>query len=58
MRAKGRSAASTDPFIAAFVALILFLETFALGLHQLVESAHAFDLGALFLTQQQFALAP
>ena len=48
-----RRAAGSDPFVAAFVALFLFLKPLFQRLHQLVPAAHFFDLGH-FLWRQIF----
>jgi hypothetical protein len=54
--AERRRSTRTDPFVAAFVAFLLFLEQLLEPLHQLLEPAHRLDL-CLFLGRQ-VALEP
>ena len=51
---KGRGARRTDPFVAALMAPLLFLETLAQGFHQLVKAPQRLNLGAFFGGQMLF----
>ena len=52
--AKGRGAARADPFIATFVALVLFFEALFQLLHNFFPAAERFDLGLFFFRQEFF----
>ena len=54
MGAKGACAGGADPFAAALMAALLFLEALFEGLHQLIKAAKRLDLRAFFGAQMLF----
>ena len=52
--AKGRGTTRTDPFVPAFMALLLLFEALFQRLHQLFPATERFDLFHLFRSEEFF----